>query len=134
MIKKLYAALVLSVVLSLCLVPVIGRTAAIAIPQSFFEFFGYQFGRFLLDVLIVTVPYFLVSIALLPLLGFAAKAETFRYSFVTLVGFLAIVVWETGGFLHSDMSFLYMIPLFAGLGSIVLAGWIGGRRYVPSRQ
>ena len=95
--RKVYAALVVAAALATCLEIVLGYTAAIAIPETFFDRFGSQFGLFLVNVLTLTLPYFLLSMILFPLLGFIARAETFKYAFVTLIGFAAILLWRSGG-------------------------------------
>lgn len=131
--KKVYAALVIAAALATCLEIVLGFTAAIAIPSVFFAQFGNEFGLFMVNVLTLTVPYFLVSMVLLPLLGYIAKVETFRYAFVTLIGFGIIVVWRWGGLTHMGTNYSQFIPFIAGLCSILLAGWIVDKRYVSSQ-
>lgn len=131
--EKVYAALVIAAALATCLEVVLGFTAAIATPSVFFAQFGNEFGPFMVNVLILTASYFLVSMVLLPLLGYIAKVETFRYAFVTVIGFGIIVVWRWGGLTHMGTNFSQFITFIAGLFSILLAGWIVGKRHFASQ-
>lgn len=86
-----------------------------------------------MNVLILTASYFLVSMVLLPLLGYISKVETFRYAFVTVIGFGIIVVWRWGDLTYMGTNYSQFIPFIAGLFSILLAGWIVGKCHISSQ-
>lgn len=132
--RKAYAALTVAAAIYTCVEIVVGYTSAIAFPISFFEVLGKKAGWFCVVFLTFSIPFFLVSMMLLPLLGFVAESEAFRYSFITLTGFVVMMMWRLAEDLHSvlDAGYSDLVPRLAGVCSILLAGWITGRRYAAT--
>ena len=126
--KNIYTALIISVALVKLLEFLLGFTAAIAIPKYVFEQLGAEFGLFVVNVFTITLPCFLVSLALLPLLGILAGPKTANYSLFTLVGFFVISVLETG-LNNFAASYVFVIPFALCCLSILAAGWLVGKRY-----
>ena len=130
--KKFYAALVVAAAIATCLEIALGYASAIAIPTIFFDKVSYGFGNLCVNVLTVTVPYFLVSLMLLPLLGFFARGKTFQYAFVTLIGYGILAAWRAPDLVSGTAYLSHTIPLIAGMCSILLTGWIVGRKYLAT--
>ena len=131
--RNIYASLVVAAALDTYLEIVLGYTAAIYIPKSFFDYFGTASGLLLVNFLTITIPYFLGSLLLLPLLGFVAKAETFKYSLITLAGFIGIVAWRSVDSNYFVSPYPYSVAFMVGLFSIPLAGWIVSRHHVHNK-
>ncbi|MDO6568990.1 hypothetical protein Q4561_18100 [Alteromonas sp. 1_MG-2023] len=130
--KKIYAALIISVALVKVLEFVIGFTAAIAIPRNYYELFGPELGSLVVNIFTITVPYFLISLALLPLLGILSKSKTVYYSAYTMLGVILIMVWESLGSNVLNSGYIFLVPLVLGFLSVVVAGWLVGKRYTAA--
>ncbi len=126
---KIYAALVLSLALVKALEFVIGYTSAIAFPVAFFDIFGARYGAFLVNIFTITLPFFLISLCLLPLLGILAGAKTIYYATLTMAGVFVILVWESPGFGYFAGGWLLALSQVISLLSILLAAWLVGKRY-----
>lgn len=130
--KKIYTALIISAALVKVLELVIGFTAAIAIPKSYYELLGPELGSLLVNIFTLTIPYFLISLALLPLLGLLSKSKTAYYSAYTMFGVVLIIAWESMGSDILSSGHIFLVPLGLGFLSVVLAGWFVGRQYTDT--
>ncbi|MEM1189731.1 MAG: hypothetical protein AAGI72_14450 [Pseudomonadota bacterium] len=130
--RKVYVALVVAAAISTCLDVVIGYTAAIAVPAAFFELLGRELGWFIVNLFTITAPCFFVSLMLLPVLGYTAQAETFKYSIIIAASIVALTIWRLDDVAAFQIDFPDLVPRLAGVGSMLLSGFIIARRYVAS--
>lgn len=122
--KNIYAAIITGAALSIFLEFFIGFTSAIAIPKFIFETMGVEMGLFLVNIFLVTIPYFLTSFLVIPFLAHFAKSKTLRYSIVTIVTIVGIIAWKSNWSAALYSHYWSSIPLVLGLLSIALAAWL----------
>ena len=122
--KKFYAAIIVGSALAFFLELIVGFTSAIAIPKIIFEQLGPENGLLSVNIFTVTIPYFLVSILVIPFLGYFARSKTPAYSIVTMVTLAGIIAWESNGSSALISHYWSSIPVALGLLSILLAAWL----------
>lgn len=122
--KKFYAAVIVGSALAFFLELLIGYTSAIAVPKIIFEKLGPENGLLLVNIFTVTIPYFLVSILVIPFLAYFARSKTPAYSIVSMMTLAGIIAWKSNGDSTLISYYWSSIPVALGLLSILLAAWL----------
>ena len=127
--KKVYTATIMGVALIALVQFVTGYTSALAIPKEFFDIVGLEFGLFLVILSTVAAPFFLVSIIVLPILGFVAGSETMHYALISVATIILIdVLLFSGSYLISS-PWWQLLPNIIGRISVLVVAWYIGKRY-----
>ena len=130
--KKVYTATIMGVALVALVQFVVGYTSALAIPKELFDIVGLEFGLFLVQLFTVAVPFFLVSIIVLPILGFVAGSETMHYALISVSTIILIdFLLFAGGHLISS-PWWQLLPALIGRISVLVVAWFIGKRYTVS--
>ena len=122
--KSFYAAIIVGSALAFFLEVVVGYTSAIEIPKIIFSSLGAENGLLLAGIFTVTIPYFLVSILVIPFLECFARSKTPAYSIVTMMTLAGIIAWKSNGNSALMNHYWPSIPVALGLLSILLAAWL----------
>lgn len=122
--KDAYLALILSFALAYMIEFVMGYTNAWTVPKSIYEFLGMHFGHFIVGLLTITLPYFLVALIVMPALVVVCGKNAPKYSVITLFGVLVVLGLSSSSFVFNASNFVLILPVIMGLLSIVLATYI----------
>ncbi len=128
--RNIYAALIVGAALATSLDIAIDFARSMVNSQSILNSFGVDIGRFFVSLLTFTLPLFIASALLMPLLGFFARSNTPRYSIVSMLTLAGILVWRAGGDIGINSHYHLSIPYILGLLSVLLAAWLVTRHRI----